>query len=610
MKWSEKERESFGESGGKQRRTWTYGFLGLLGLLLLVKMYCGIERSAPAQPLGVIFQGEYKYGDGDWAEYTETEWISAVKGDVTFRGKLLLCIPDGEIFGPVTQGTAIALYFNHIGAEIIRDGQVIRTFDSENPRIGAVTCGKQWSVYICDGTESESIEFVIHNPHRFGNALAVDEFLDSMSIYGGQLRNASRSSEQILGQLIGIGVLVTSVLLLGVALFSALTGLKENSILWKVGLTILFAGGYFLLNSVDGGAWDWWTSIRSAGQVLCIMIYTVLLQALIRSCLYEHLQKTGTVCVTISGVATGLCIGAAITELTGLYDTVWVWSCVQLVTAIVFCVCIIFSFRHVTLGRGVVLAALLASQLTMIIDIVSTAVGWWQGGMLSQYMFGVLYVTALVLVLQIIPQNIRAGLVQKELRIELEREKTAVLLSQIQPHFLYNSLGAIRELCRQDPEEACEALNAFSDYLRGNMDSLKSEHVIHFSKELSHVKTYLQLEKLRFGDNLKVVYEIQTDDFLLPPLTVQPLVENAVKHGICSKEDGGCVTLRTERVDGRIKITVMDDGIGFQPSDINEQERIGIQNVKKRVQYVGNGQLEIESEPGKGTIAVIWFPEN
>ncbi|MGN1419323.1 MAG: sensor histidine kinase, partial [Acutalibacteraceae bacterium] len=160
---------------------------------------------------------------------------------------------------------------------------------------------------------------------------------------------------------------------------------------------------------------------------------------------------------------------------------------------------------------------------------------------------------------------------------EKERENTRmqidIMLSQIQPHFLYNSISAICELCKADPMKAREALQNFSLYLRGNMDSLSSPGLIPFSDELRHIEAYLELEKMRFGDKLEVVYDIREKDFSLPVLTVQPLVENAVKHGICKKEDGGKLILRTQKEEDTIVISIIDSGAGFDSNSVNSPER-------------------------------------
>ncbi len=217
---------------------------------------------------------------------------------------------------------------------------------------------------------------------------------------------------------------------------------------------------------------------------------------------------------------------------------------------------------------------------------------------------------------------INASLEEKEMLLIREKQiaesekkqfelQSAVMMSQIQPHFLYNALVAIRVLCREDPKRGDEAIVNFSHYLRENMDSLQSNLPIPFEKELDHTKTYLMLEKMRFGDELNTVYEIGCSDFVIPALTLQPLVENAVRHGICQNENGGTVTIRTERVDGEIQISVTDDGPGFDTSKQTDdgKSHIGIKNARTRLQIMLNGELNISSTVGKGTTATIILRE-
>lgn len=136
-----------------------------------------------------------------------------------------------------------------------------------------------------------------------------------------------------------------------------------------------------------------------------------------------------------------------------------------------------------------------------------------------------------------------------------------IMLSQIQPHFLYNSLTAIAMLCEKNPKQAKRSTITFAEYLRTNMNALKAKEPISFNKELEHIKNYMKLEQMRFGDELDVVYDIQVSDFNVPVLGVQPMVENAVKHGIKRK---GTVWLSTREVEGGVEIK--DNGCGFDPT--------------------------------------------
>ena len=200
----------------------------------------------------------------------------------------------------------------------------------------------------------------------------------------------------------------------------------------------------------------------------------------------------------------------------------------------------------------------------------------------------------------------------QEMEERMRETDMSIMLSQIQPHFLYNSLSAIRELCLEEPEEAPRALEEFSAFLRGNMDSLRSKVPVPFCRELEHVKHYLHLEQIRFGDDLHIEYDIQEEDFFLPTLTIQPIVENAVKYGVGNKEEGGTVRISTRREGKKIVITVLDDGIGFDVDEIEHipvqkdgRTHIGLSNVKHRLEKMVNGTMTIHSRRETGTIVQI-----
>ena len=199
----------------------------------------------------------------------------------------------------------------------------------------------------------------------------------------------------------------------------------------------------------------------------------------------------------------------------------------------------------------------------------------------------------------------------KEQEKELAGRRIDIMLSQIQPHFLYNSLGTIYHLCESDSEAARKAIKKFSEFLRGNMESLKAREPIAFEMELNHTANYLYLEQQRFGDKLQVIYQIKTVDFLIPPLTLQPLVENAVKHGILNKKNGGTVIIRTEKIGGWAVVTVSDNGVGMEKAkelhSPGEHVHIGISNVRSRLKEMVDGSLNIESND-RGTTAIIQIP--
>lgn len=198
-----------------------------------------------------------------------------------------------------------------------------------------------------------------------------------------------------------------------------------------------------------------------------------------------------------------------------------------------------------------------------------------------------------------------------ELQKELSDMNMTLMLSQIQPHFLYNALNTIKYLIKKDPKTAESAIVKFSNYLRANMDSLTQKEPIPFKKELEHVRNYIYIECLRFGDRLNVEYHIEYEDFMIPPLTIQPIAENAIKYGINQRVDGGTLKISTHDDQENIFIIVEDNGVGF---DVNEpkndgRSHIGIKNIKTRLREMSNAQVNIESIRDVGTKVTIIIPK-
>ena len=200
---------------------------------------------------------------------------------------------------------------------------------------------------------------------------------------------------------------------------------------------------------------------------------------------------------------------------------------------------------------------------------------------------------------------------------DIRRQETAkreaeqqVLEAQIQPHFLYNVLTSIRALCRIDARKAESALTDFTLYLRGNLDSLSNTGCIPFLQELQHTKHYVDLEKMRFGRDLTVLFNTPVTQFSLPPLTLEPIVENAVRHGVMQRLQGGTVIISTSETESDFVVTVSDDGIGFDAEQLAAGgKHIGLWNVRERLAAVCGGHMEIESGIDKGTNVTMCIPK-
>ena len=181
----------------------------------------------------------------------------------------------------------------------------------------------------------------------------------------------------------------------------------------------------------------------------------------------------------------------------------------------------------------------------------------------------------------------------------LKYSELKALQSQINPHFLFNVLNTMTSLIRTNPEKAREVTIDLSNYLRYNLDNnVKSVELI---KELNQVNTYIKIEKVRFGDKLNIIYDVDESlyNFQIPSLIIQPLVENSIKHGILKKRDNGCVKIIIKKIGKDIEVIIEDDGIGIEQTIIDNldkqiKENIGLKNVHQRLKLLYGEGLNIK----------------
>lgn len=197
-------------------------------------------------------------------------------------------------------------------------------------------------------------------------------------------------------------------------------------------------------------------------------------------------------------------------------------------------------------------------------------------------------------------------LLEKEL--QLTQSRSITMMRQIRSHFVFNILNAISGMCKYDPKKADETVVQFARYLRSNIDIMQDDVPVAFSVTVRHVEDYVALEKIRFGDKIQFEMDIKETDFLMPPLILQPLVENAIKHGLIPKAGGGTVRLSTRAEENQILVVVEDDGVGFHTENPYRTGAVGLENVRFRLEHMVQGSMIIESKPGKGTKVTITLP--
>ena len=597
--------------------------LAIVGVLLLVftavlLLWHGNANSmqaAPAMVAGVYFDGEYRIADGQWQKIEKGKHISSTEGDVTLRGNFHLVAPDGEYVGVYTDSIPIALYTNHINLTFYEGENEPFIIDVENPLYGDSACHEDWSAYVLTSGSEEPIEILIHNPHRFGNETAIDEMLSSTALWTdiefekGVLESGKTQRD------IGLLFAIISLVVLGTALFSTLIHIKNSKIIWLFGAVILFAGTY-LSYSADGVSF-WNESVVSNTTILgCSMMFYMFFLCVALVQFLKDTRTIGIITVTLLGVVNAVVLVLPVLTDILFFDTWLYWASVQILANIILLGCLI---RELVVTKGKERWLYFGAILPLVsfgVDVIMTDLGLWKGGVSSRYIFTVFFVVAMVVVLKVIPNGINALSKAKELETEkivlnaeLTESRISTMMSQIRPHFIYNTLGSIEQLCIIDPSKAGELVHNFAKYLRGNFGELDNPKPILMSQEMEHVRHYISIENVRFPD-MTFSFEMNSDDFHIPALTIQPIVENAIKHGLMKLSKGGTIRVVSYETESHYCVSVEDDGVGFDTDVLlDERKHVGIRNIRGRLKAMVNGTLEIESRVGIGTTVLIKIPK-
>ena len=179
---------------------------------------------------------------------------------------------------------------------------------------------------------------------------------------------------------------------------------------------------------------------------------------------------------------------------------------------------------------------------------------------------------------------------------------------QMRPHFICNTMTSIYYLCKQDPDKAQRVTLDFTDYLRKNFTAIAGEDTVPFKDELEHTRAYLAVEQAQFEDVLFVDFDTPHTLFRVPPLTLQPIVENAVKHGMKSSSDPIHITVTTRKTASAYEIIVEDDGYGYNPVKDNEPHT-ALKNIRQRLEMMCKGTLTITPREGGGTVVIVSIPQ-
>lgn len=504
--------------------------------------------------------------------------------------------------------TSLIFRFSHQNAAVYLDGELIYTLENAEELSIVRTTGNNWAMIplyredagreilveltpIYQNYQSQKVEFVVGS---------------KLDVYMAELaKSLSETLLSIVDTLIGVILLCITVYFL----------LKKEQ-----------SAGFFSLGmlAISLGLWNF-TQTDFAVLLLrekTVFTYYVSLTMLML-CIIPLIKSVRTVDKEPFERGLGMwCIACGVMSVAqlllqvfGLFDlreTLKITHGMLIVTAVVLIISSVAAWRGRTKGAPPAndVQGIWILGLGVLLDMLNYYYYYYGGGS-GGLRFVLVAILCFVVIegARIISDFVRQKQMLEEKETQLVLSRVTTMMSQIRSHFVFNILNAISGMCKYDPEKADETIVRFARYLRNNIGIMEDDSPVPFARELSRLEDYVVLEQVRFGDRIEFCTDIRADQFVIPPLILQPVVENAIKHGLTKKEAGGTVWLRTWEDSENIKISVEDDGVGFVPEELEKKDSVGIRNIRYRLKHLAHGTLEIESQVDVGTTVTITIPK-
>lgn len=545
-----------------------------------------------------ILNGEYTASDGSLHTLDKDHpFVNNDYSEITFKG---------SIQNPKNDGNYLIICINNLLVQVKSGGNVL----AENKGLGNTgTPGHSLAYVNIDDIKDGRLEITVKNPYTLTDPNAPGIFFNNLVVGEKNALYVDFFSNKMAE--VTAGFLVT---FLGILTFSFAGFFMRRLLRQNISFALVaFVGGLYLLTD---SAYSYMPLFIN-NPLLCFWLdesteyfMTIVFMFYILANLTDEKSRLMVKLAALAAVV--ISITAFSLQLLGVQDLLKSEVLIYFITLPLAAISVIALLREIikhksTASKGVLISFIPITAAAMA-DVINVTFMMFPTRMFMRIGILLTIVIQLINLVLATKKSYKEQLEYENAQSQLLKSKVLIMISQIQPHFLYNSLTSIAQLCEKDPKKAKKATIDFADYLRGNMNSLKDSAPIPFEEELNHLKTYLELEKMRFGDELNIVYDIECSEFRIPSLAVQPLVENAVKHGVGMKEDGGTVTISTREYDDHYEVIVSDDGVGFDTKAKNEDSsktHIGIENIRERIASMCLGELIIESEIGKGTVSTI-----
>ena len=592
------------------------GFVVLSLVFILVQCVPYIVTDSTNDKMNVILDGEYSVDGGEWKPVDSTQSINEHFHNLKIRGKVNALIPEFENLAFSTRDVWYTLRSADGTFEVTNRREYPDIPEENYMPSDRMISTPGYSVNEFSTTSfpetvlSRDQDMILEVEYPYNMAiLSFSEcFSANVTFYGGLYNHLF--SKSIPGALLFVLVCFFGLFFFPVSGF--ILG-KINYRYLSFGMMCFMWGLYMIMHSLQEYINLWifdpticLLAVRLTGYLFIASVFLYL-----KSNMTKPLSRSIANITVIAFLAA--VVTAALLHLTNTADLTATVPNMFIIIAV--CTVVMIALLCVeTRGNRKALVFLLSwspLMISLVLDIIDQYTHL-AGSIFLNYGLAITMAYQIVRLIGDLRFQYKEAIRYQQMQKELYEAKVGVMVSQIRPHFIYNALTSIAMMCQIDPDTAQEATITFADYLRGNMDSLHQTKPVPFATELEHLKKYLYIEKLRFADLLNIDYDIQTEDFYLPLLSIQPLVENAVKHGVGMKEDGGTVTIATKETDTAYEVIISDDGVGFDPDAPKPDDgktHVGMENTKKRLRDMCGAHVEITSAVGEGTTARVILPK-
>ena len=519
-------------------------------------------------------------------------------------------VVSGHFDRDVLPNTQIVMRICNLAVSLRVNGQEVFAYGQVKPAFGSGG-GNVWMSFTTQGiATADHVELTLTSVYGSASRSSFDEFFDRLAAGSEYPVFREAVVSQAIPLMAGILILLLGSAMMGVSFYARALALARSRDYPYLSAFVIVSGVWMCINYQYASLLIPYPAFIQLLEMVCMLWMPVFLMRYMVS-LAPAAHRTvcrwtvlAVLVVAIFGLALQLAGTVDLAALTGVF------ALVDVAAIAVFAVCLSRGFKPRTSEAMVAVAPLFILFIGALLNAANYFLAWQTGGLFFSLALLLYSLLELLRLLRSLRDSIRRSREYARLENELTQSRIAVMLSQIKPHFLFNALNSISALCLTDPIMADQAITSLSNYLRGNIRSLEQSAPVPFEQELNHIKYYVRLEQLRYGDKLRVVYAIGTTDFMVPTLSLQTLLENAIRHGVSPRPEGGLVVVQTERMEGGNLVRIIDDGVGFDPDmQSRNADSIGLANAKKRMEAMVGAVFEIHSVPGKGTAVDIRIPD-